>query len=144
MDGDAEGVLLEFGEVQASYSDIRVFLQDVADFALVGIDAGVFDGDYFENIKHSNVTGPGVFTTQILDVIRSRRHADMLEAATKYYRVLNGILKLERGQIRLLPERERLAELKEKLDLLSEPFSGDPAFISFLRMKRAAALGDET
>jgi hypothetical protein len=99
-------------------------MQDVDDYVLKGIESGQFD-------DHE------------LDVVRSRRHADMFEAASKYYRALEGILKMERGKIQSLPDREMLAELKETLDLLSEPFSNDPAFISFLNMKRAAKLGDD-
>lgn len=120
---DAERVL-ELETVEASYSEVAVFMQDVDDYVLKGIESGQFD-------DHE------------LDVVRSRRHADMFEAASKYYRALEGILKMERGQIRSLADCEMLTELKETLDELSEPFSNDPAFIAFLSMKRAAKLGKD-
>jgi len=66
----------------------------------------------------------------IADVQRSKRHTDMIEAAKKYYGVLEGVKKASDAEV---------AQLKAKLDELVEPFSDDPAFVAFLNMKRAAA-----
>ncbi|NQU20190.1 MAG: AAA family ATPase [Candidatus Nealsonbacteria bacterium] len=66
----------------------------------------------------------------VKDVQRSKRHADMIEAAKQYYGVLQGEKKASEAEV---------AQLKTKLDELAEPFSDDPAFVAFLNMKRAAA-----
>ncbi len=64
------------------------------------------------------------------EVQRSKRHADMIDAAKEYYRAL------EEGKE---GDDDEVAKLKAKLDELIEPFSDDPAFVAFLNMKRAAA-----
>ena len=58
--------------------------------------------------------------------IRYRRHTEMMRVAAKYYAMLKD-------------DETPPAELKTKLDILQEPFSDDPAFVAFLRMRRAVA-----
>ncbi len=60
---------------------------------------------------------------------RYKRHAKMTVVAKEYYSLL------EKGES---AEPATLAELSDKLDILLEPFSDDPAFTAFCQMKRAA------
>lgn len=60
------------------------------------------------------------------------QYAEMMEVAKQYYQALEGADR---------KSSEELEALKEYLDVVSEPFSDDPAFIAFLNMKRASKLG---
>jgi hypothetical protein len=57
---------------------------------------------------------------------RYKRHAEMMEVAKEYYTLLED-------------DKTPPDELSDKLDILLEPFSDDPAFTAFCQMKRAAA-----
>ncbi|WP_028315511.1 AAA family ATPase [Desulfatibacillum aliphaticivorans] len=61
---------------------------------------------------------------------RSKRYQDMYNAALEYYKVL------EQGKD---VDKKTKARLKEKLDILSAPFSENVAYHAFLEMKRTAA-----
>ena len=61
---------------------------------------------------------------------RSKRYRDMMEAAEKYYRILE-----DAGA----GSNERVVqELRDQLDELEEPFADNPAYVAFLRLQRAA------
>jgi hypothetical protein len=61
---------------------------------------------------------------------RYKRHAEMTVVAKEYYSLL------EKGES---ADPATLTELSDKLDILLEPFSDDPAFTAFCQMKRAAS-----
>jgi len=61
---------------------------------------------------------------------RSKRFQDMMEAAEQYFAIL------EKAKQATSAERE---EMKARLDVLSMPYSDDPAYQSFLKMQRTAA-----
>ena len=61
---------------------------------------------------------------------RSRRYQDMMEAAEKYYQVLENA----GGE----SDQREIQQLREQLDLLEEPFADNPAYVAFLRLQRAA------
>lgn len=62
---------------------------------------------------------------------KSQRYLDMMEAAEKYFKLLEDINKHPKEEINLA---------KEKLDELSIPFSDDPAFQALLKVEREAKL----
>lgn len=66
---------------------------------------------------------------------QSQRFLDMMEVAKQYYALL------EQGAH---AESSEVAKLREQLDLLSAPFSNDPAFYGFLEMQRLSAGLDGT
>jgi predicted ATP-binding protein involved in virulence len=67
---------------------------------------------------------------------RSKRFQDMMRAAEEYYAIL--------GKAEEATSAERDA-MKEQLDVLSMPYSDDPAYQAFLRMQRiSAGLDGET
>lgn len=66
----------------------------------------------------------------LLDAERWVKHEKMVVVARKYYAALDDAD---------TTDQEAINKLKEKLDILIEPFSDDPAFVAFLQMKRAAA-----
>jgi hypothetical protein len=57
---------------------------------------------------------------------RYKKYCEMIEVAKEYYTLL------EEG-------KQPSVEVSDKLDILLEPFSDDPAFTAFCQMKRAAA-----
>ena len=57
---------------------------------------------------------------------RYKRHAEMIVVAKRYYTLLDA-------------GKKPSVELSDKLDILLEPFSDDPAFTAFCQFKRAAA-----
>lgn len=65
---------------------------------------------------------------------RSQRYLDMMQAAEKYFTLL---------QQALPADETELSKLKQALDSLSTPFSDDPAYQAFLNVERLAALGDK-
>jgi len=67
---------------------------------------------------------------------KSKRYLDMMKTAEKYYDLL------EKGKS--AENDKELNRIKNKLDELSIPFSDDPAFQAFLKMKRTAAGLNET
>jgi uncharacterized protein (TIGR02646 family) len=66
---------------------------------------------------------------------KSKRYIRMFEASEAYYRLLQEGKDIE--------NKEKIREIKNKLDELLIPFSDDPAFMSFLKMERTAALGGD-
>ncbi len=67
---------------------------------------------------------------------KSKLYLDMMKTAEKYYDLL------EKGKS--AENDKELNRIKNKLDELSIPFSDDPAFQAFLKMKRTAAGLNET
>nr|CRH07180.1 Conserved protein of unknown function. Putative containing ATP-binding protein involved in virulence and ATP-dependent endonuclease of the OLD family domain [Candidatus Magnetococcus massalia] len=61
---------------------------------------------------------------------RSHRYQEMIKSAEAYYALL------EQGVNNISEEREAL---KQQLERLEEPFSENPAYVAFLKMKRVAA-----
>lgn len=61
---------------------------------------------------------------------RSKRYLDMINTATKYYELLEAAKNANSKDIQVL---------EEKLDELMLPFSDDPAYQAFLKMKREVA-----
>ena len=60
---------------------------------------------------------------------RSRRYQEMMQAAEKYYRVLENAAQENDSEVQ---------DLREQLDRLEEPFADNPAYVAFLRLQRAA------
>lgn len=78
--------------------------------------------DIAENVMH------------VPNIYRSERYQKMMEAAQKYYHIL------QKANDSTPEEIERL---KVELDDLIEPFSDNVAYHAFLKMKRAAMLNEE-
>jgi len=77
---------------------------------------------------------------EIMDVEmpqKSRRYIEMVKVAEDYYKLL--------GEGRESDNDKSLKKIKARLDELTMPFSDDPAFMAFLRLKRTEAglSGDE-
>lgn len=70
---------------------------------------------------------------------RSQRHQDMIKAAEAYFKVLRAAHDSDDGTPH---DDATLSALKAKLDILSAPFSNDPAYQAFLNVERLAVLGD--
>lgn len=104
-------------------------IQSLRDGELIRLDQE--DADFAEysdrSIEDITENVMGVPTPQ-----KSQRYLDMIDAAEKYFRLLQEGVNIDGAQ---------LAELKNKLDELSEPFSDDPAFQALLRVERTAVLG---
>lgn len=104
-------------------------IQSLRDGELIRLDRE--DGDFAEysdrSIEDISENVMGVPTPQ-----KSQRYLDMMDAAERYYRLLNEGDRANEAQV---------LELKRQLDELSEPFSDDPAFQALLRLERAAVLG---
>lgn len=96
---------------------------------LINLDERV--GEYYnQSIEDISEDIMGVELPQ-----RSKRWQDMMEAAEEYYRVLEEAENVN---------PEKLEELKIKLDELTMPFSENPAYQAFLKIKReAAGLGEK-
>jgi len=70
---------------------------------------------------------------------RSQRHQNMIKAAEEYFKALREAQNVDAGT----PHDEAsLAALKARLDILSAPFSNDPAYQAFLNVERLSVLGD--
>lgn len=104
-------------------------IQSLRDGELIRLDQE--DADFAEysdrSIEDITENVMGVPTPQ-----KSQRYLDMIDAAEKYFRLLQEGVNTDEAQ---------LAKLKSKLDELSEPFSDDPAFQALLRVERTAVLG---
>jgi predicted ATP-binding protein involved in virulence len=70
---------------------------------------------------------------------RSQRHQDMIKAAEAYFKVLRAAQACDDATPH---DDATLASLKAQLDILSAPFSNDPAYQAFLNVERLAILGD--
>ena len=61
---------------------------------------------------------------------RSKRFQEMMQAAEEYYRLIEGATgESDPGEVQAL---------RDRLDLLEEPFANNPAYVAFLRLQRAA------
>lgn len=105
-------------------------IQSLRDGELIRLD--IEDADFAEyadrSIEDITENVMGVPTPQ-----KSQRYLDMIDAAERYFRLLQEGAGADDAQ---------LSELKIRLDELSEPFSDDPAFQALLRVERTAALGE--
>jgi predicted ATP-binding protein involved in virulence len=63
---------------------------------------------------------------------KSQRYLDMLAAAKEYYTILATVAE----------PNANLAQIKDRLDKLSLPFSDDPAFMAFLEFQRERVLNE--
>ena len=61
---------------------------------------------------------------------RSKRFQDMVDAAERYFRVIESSEEEEDPQV--------VQGLREQLDELEEPFADNPAYVAFLRLQRTA------
>lgn len=100
-------------------------IQSLRDDELINLDDERREAAYGRSIEDIAEAIMGIPVPQ-----RSERHRRMMEAAKEYYSAL------EEAKT---ASPERLAQLKERLDELSAPFSDDVAYHAFLETKRAAA-----
>lgn len=85
-------------------------------------DTGEYAGQSIEDISEQVM---GIESPQ-----RSQKHLKMVDAAEKYYRLI------EQGKT---AEDSEVAEIKQQLDELIAPYSDNPAYVAMLRTKRIAA-----
>ncbi len=81
--------------------------------------------------KHASIEDIAEFNQHVEIPSKSQRYEDMVATAEQYYALLKTVNSSDEHSA-------EMQVLKHKLDLLSEPFSDDPAFVAFLRMERAA------
>lgn len=99
-------------------------IQSMREGELINLDGrcGEYAGKSIEDITEDEM---GVPLPQ-----RSKRNAEMVEAAKEYYAALESSQHLG---------KQDLEKLKMRLDELLMPYRDDPAYVAFLEMQRAAA-----
>ena len=97
---------------------------------IIGVQLLNLDDEHAEEFANKSVEDISEEIQGVELPQRSKRFKDMMEAAERYFAILN------RTPSASEEERERL---KTELDRLSMPYSDDPAYQAFLKMQRTAA-----
>lgn len=94
----------------------------------------VLDGEELADFKNMSIEDIAEVIQGVKIPQRSKRHQDMLKAAEEYFTLLRNESPASDGELTLL---------KERLDILAEPFANDPAYQALLNIERLAVLGDK-
>lgn len=101
-------------------------IQSLLHGELINLDPELAEGEYVGKSPEDIVENVmGVDVPQ-----RSERHQEMMEAAERYYQILEELRDENNPEV---------LQLRAELDRLLEPFADDPAGQAFLKMKRQAA-----
>ena len=111
--------------VATSHSPFIV--QSVSDGGVINLDR---EDSEPETPHHQSVEDVAENIMGVHQPQRSKRYQDMMEAAEKYYRILENAGAETDQQVS--------QQLRDRLDELEEPFADNPAYVAFLRLQRAA------
>lgn len=104
-------------------------IQSLKDGELINLDK-LDNPIEVEEYENKSIEDIGENVMGIENIQRSERYQEMMEVAEEYYRLLEESKNAD---------SERIKQLKQKLDVLIEPYSDNIAYHAFLKMKREAA-----
>ncbi len=102
-------------------------VQSLKSDELVNLDKPT-DENYYQQSLEEIILG-----TMGVNSLNSERYTKMLEVAKKYYAII------ENGKS--VKNKSEVAEMKQKLDKMIEPYYDNPAYVAVLQMERLAKLG---
>ena len=111
--------------VATSHSPFIV--QSVSDGGVINLDSG---DNAPEALLDQSIEDVAESIMGVEQPQRSQRYREMIEAAERYYQVIESTA--------VETDPDRIQTLREELDRLEEPFGDNPAYVAFLRLQRAA------